>query len=153
MPGGPDLSASGTAPTVSVADKSADVRLPPTSGPGIMGAMSESQQRVGEVFLDARGHGRSMRLTWHREADVVVLSLWRDDMCTGTFRLAIADVNDFIDALVDGIRDAPGVQVNRPVEPITTTTAVPMPPQRISADEAFADWAFTNQPAHRATSN
>ncbi len=118
-----------------------------------MGAMSESQQRVGEVFLDARGHGRSMRLTWHREADVVVLSLWRDDMCTGTFRLAIADVNDFIDALVDGIRDAPGVQVNRPVEPITTTTAVPMPPQRISADEAFADWAFTNQPAHRATSN
>ena len=33
------------------------------------------------------GNGRALRLTWHHEADVVVLSLWRDDICAGTFRL------------------------------------------------------------------
>ena len=40
----------------------------------------------------------------------MVLSLWREGMCAGTFRLSKTDVNDFIDALVDGLRDAPGVQ-------------------------------------------
>jgi hypothetical protein len=59
----------------------------------------------GQVFLDARGDGRALRLTWHREADVVVLSLWRGRECTGTFRLPSADVQNFIDALVDGMRD------------------------------------------------
>jgi hypothetical protein len=61
----------------------------------------------GEVFLDVRGEGRAMRLTWHHEADVVVLSLWRDRDCAGSFRLSAADVSDFVDALVDGLRDAP----------------------------------------------
>ena len=65
----------------------------------------------GEVFLDTRGGGRAMRLTWHREADLVVLSLWRDGDCAGTFRLAKEDVSPFVDALVDGLRDAPRVQV------------------------------------------
>ncbi len=82
-----------------------------------------------------------MRLTWHQEARIVVLSLWRGDICVGTFRLAKADVSDFMNALVDGIRDAPGVHVDRPVEPITTTTALPMPPQRNPANETSADWA------------
>jgi hypothetical protein len=55
-----------------------------------------------------------MRLTWHHEADLVVLSMWRDGTCAGTFRLAKEDVNPFIDALIDGLRDAPGVQVANP---------------------------------------
>ena len=28
-----------------------------------------------------------MRVTWHPEADVVVLSLWRENACVGTLRL------------------------------------------------------------------
>ena len=58
---------------------------------------------AGEVFLDARGDGRAMRVSWHAEADVVVLSLWSGGTCTGTFRLPVEDVPDMIDALRDGL--------------------------------------------------
>jgi len=68
---------------------------------------AESTYPHGEVFLDARGQGRALRLTWHREAEVVVLSLWRERICAGTFRLSTADVNEFVDALVDGLSDLP----------------------------------------------
>jgi len=57
----------------------------------------------GEVFVDQRGEARSMRLAWHTEADVVVLSLWQADRCTGSFRLSIADVPRFVQTLVDGL--------------------------------------------------
>jgi hypothetical protein len=57
----------------------------------------------GEVFVDQRGAARCLRLAWHTEADVVVLSLWQADRCTGSFRLAIADVPRFVQALVDGL--------------------------------------------------
>src|SRR3954469_616524 len=76
--------------------------------------MHDVARPQGEVFLDARGNGRAMRLTWHHEADLVVLSMWRDGTCAGTFRLSKEDVNEFIDALIDGVRDAPGVQVASP---------------------------------------
>ena len=33
----------------------------------------------GELIPDQRGDGRWMRVTWHPEADVVVLSLWREN--------------------------------------------------------------------------
>jgi hypothetical protein len=58
---------------------------------------------TGEVFLDARGSGRALRVSWHAEADVIVLSLWHGDTCTGSFRLPAADVPDLIDALRDGL--------------------------------------------------
>jgi hypothetical protein len=58
---------------------------------------------TGEVFLDARGSGRALRVTWHAEADVIVLSLWHGGTCTGSFRLPAADVPDLIDALRDGL--------------------------------------------------
>ncbi|MEJ7689688.1 MAG: hypothetical protein WKF76_04245 [Nocardioidaceae bacterium] len=75
--------------------------------------MAVSTERpTGEVFLDARGNGRAMRLTWHQESELVVLSLWRDNVCASTFRLAKDDVEEFVDALVDGLRDAPGVQLS-----------------------------------------
>jgi hypothetical protein len=37
------------------------------------------------LFADERGTG--MRVTWHAEADLVVLSLWHADACVGSFRL------------------------------------------------------------------
>ena len=58
---------------------------------------------TGEVFLDARGSGRALRVSWHSEADVVVLSLWSAATCTGTFRLPVEDVPDLIDALREGL--------------------------------------------------
>jgi hypothetical protein len=58
---------------------------------------------AGEVFLDTRGSGRALRVSWHAEADVTVLSLWQGGTCTGTFRLAVEDIPDLIEALRDGL--------------------------------------------------
>jgi hypothetical protein len=62
---------------------------------------------AGEVFLDTRGSGRALRVSWHHlgpaEGDLVVLSLWNGGTCTGTFRLAVQDVPDLVDALREGL--------------------------------------------------
>jgi hypothetical protein len=65
---------------------------------------------TGEVFLDARGGARALRVSWHTEAGVVVLSLWRDGTCAGTFRLAIDEVPDLIDLLREGLAQTYDVQ-------------------------------------------
>jgi hypothetical protein len=43
-----------------------------------------------DVFIDQRGAG--LRVTWHPEQDLVVLSLWHDDSCVGTFRMPVQDL-------------------------------------------------------------
>ena len=58
------------------------------------------------VFLDARGADRALRLSWHTEADLVVLSMWRDNVCVGSFRLAIDEVPDLIGFLSAGLGSA-----------------------------------------------
>jgi hypothetical protein len=58
---------------------------------------------TGGVFPDARGDARELRVSWHAEVGVVVLSLWRAGTCSGTFRLAIADVPALIDVLRAGV--------------------------------------------------
>ncbi|WP_193613200.1 hypothetical protein [Nocardioides lijunqiniae] len=58
---------------------------------------------TGSIFLDARGADRALRVSWHSEADIVVLSLWRDNLCTGSFRLAVEEVPDLIDLLRTGL--------------------------------------------------
>ena len=60
--------------------------------------------RTGSIFFDARGAGRALRVSWHEEADLVVVSLWRDNVCTGSFRLAGEDVPDVIDTLAEALR-------------------------------------------------
>ena len=63
------------------------------------------------VHSDIRGHGRALRVTWHldREPDgrrpepLVVLSLWRDNVCAGTFRLRREEVPGLIAFLADGL--------------------------------------------------
>jgi hypothetical protein len=42
------------------------------------------------MFLDERGTG--LRVTWHPERDLVVLSVWQGDSCVGTFRMSVQDV-------------------------------------------------------------
>lgn len=59
--------------------------------------------KTGSVFVDARGDDRALRLTWHPEADLVVLSLWRGNVCAGSFRLPADDVPDLITALAAGL--------------------------------------------------
>lgn len=42
-----------------------------------------------DAFVDERGN--ALRATWHAEAGVVVVSLWRESTCVGTVRLDTAD--------------------------------------------------------------
>ena len=62
--------------------------------------------QAGEVFLDARGDDRSLRVSWHAEADMVVLSLWKDDTCVGSFRLGVGDVPALVEVLRACLQDA-----------------------------------------------
>ncbi len=59
--------------------------------------------RTGSIFLDARGSDRALRVSWHHESGVVVLSLWRENVCAGSFRLSVDEVPDMVDALRAGL--------------------------------------------------
>jgi hypothetical protein len=59
---------------------------------------------AGAVLGDARGDGRALRVTWHDEVGVVVLSVWRDNVCAATVRLAPAEALDLIHTLAAGLR-------------------------------------------------
>ncbi len=56
-----------------------------------------------EFFLDTRGEARTLRVRWHHEAGLVLLSLWHGGECTGTFRLPLAEVPMLVEALRAGL--------------------------------------------------
>ena len=58
---------------------------------------------LGSIFLDARGSERALRVSWHSEADLVVLSLWRDNVCAASFRLGIEEVPELVELLRVGL--------------------------------------------------
>ncbi len=66
-----------------------------------------SRQQRGEIFLDTRGTDRALRLSWHDEGSVVVISLWRGTgpggVCVGTFRMSVSEVPALIHFLVEGL--------------------------------------------------
>ncbi|MEQ4206486.1 hypothetical protein ABN028_07455 [Actinopolymorpha sp. B17G11] len=56
----------------------------------------------GEVFLDARGDERSLRVSWYEQSShdgTVVLSIWREAICVVSFRLEGREVPILIEAL------------------------------------------------------
>jgi hypothetical protein len=69
---------------------------------------------TGEVFLDARGDDRALRVSWHYDSDLVVLSLWRENVCTGSFRLTLDEVPELIDLLRAGLETSYAVARSRP---------------------------------------
>jgi hypothetical protein len=56
-------------------------------------------------FADARG--RSLRVTHHPEADLLVFSLWQADRCIGTFRLTAADAPELATLLLSADAQRP----------------------------------------------
>jgi hypothetical protein len=58
-----------------------------------------------DVLLDERGEGRALRVTWHHESSVVVVSVWREDRCAGTVQVAAADVPGLIAVLAEGLAE------------------------------------------------
>lgn len=61
----------------------------------------------GDVFLDARDQGRAMRLSWHNDGDLAVLSIWRAGTCVASFQLERDEIPGLIDTLVRGLADDP----------------------------------------------
>lgn len=68
---------------------------------------------TGSIFLDARGGDRALRVSWHHEAGLVVLSLWRENVCAGSFRLTIDEVPELIDLLRAGLDKTYDVATSR----------------------------------------
>ncbi len=71
---------------------------------------------TGSIFLDARGGDRALRLSWHPESGLVVLSLWRENVCSGSFRLAVDEVPEMIDVLRAGLDRAYDAAAQRRVD-------------------------------------
>jgi hypothetical protein len=59
--------------------------------------------RHGQWVGDARGEGRSVRVTAHDEAGLLNLSLWRHGACVGTVRLLPDDVATLMSGLAEGL--------------------------------------------------
>ena len=57
----------------------------------------------GEVVVDARGGARALRVSWHPEHGLVVLSIWRGDTCAATVQVDSAEVPHLGDELVRGL--------------------------------------------------
>src|SRR3954451_11265565 len=67
----------------------------------------------GRWAWDDRGDGRAVRVSTHADVGLLVVSLWRDNVCVGTVRLAPAEAAAVAAALTDGLaeladRPAPG---------------------------------------------
>jgi hypothetical protein len=58
-------------------------------------------------FADPRTPARRLAVSSHPDQGVVVLSLWQADRCTGTFRLPLAHAPALVDALTEGMTEAP----------------------------------------------
>jgi hypothetical protein len=57
---------------------------------------------AGAVLGDARGDGRALRVTWHADEGVVVMSVWKDNVCTTTVRLTPDQVAPLVETLQAG---------------------------------------------------
>jgi len=54
----------------------------------------------GEVLIDPRGEGRTLRVSGHPDAATVVLSVWEYNQCRATFRLAANQVDALVRAIL-----------------------------------------------------
>ena len=59
---------------------------------------------MGQLFGD--GRGAALRATWHEEAGLVVLSVWRGDRCTASVRLSPAEA-ERLSALLREVAERP----------------------------------------------
>ncbi len=74
--------------------------------------------RLGGAVRDVRGAGRALRVSWHGEDGLVVLSLWDGPRCTGTVRVAAADVPTLVEALQVGLRPPLLQAAPEPIAPV-----------------------------------
>jgi hypothetical protein len=75
-----------------------------------MGSVSPIPQQ-GAVFFDPRDEGRFLRVSYHEDKALFVLSWWRDSTCLGTFQLDPAEAPRLIHALASGLAGQTAVDV------------------------------------------
>ncbi len=85
--------------------------------------------RTGTWFADERGIERRLKVSWHPERNVLVLSLWQEDTCSATFRLPVGDVPRLVATLVEALGQAAS---SHPVAAAAARTRhrLPWPPPR-----------------------
>jgi hypothetical protein len=54
---------------------------------------------VGDLFTDIRGGQRTMRVSYHGDRGVLVVSLWAGTVCRGSFQMAADNVSKLIGIL------------------------------------------------------
>ena len=69
-------------------------------------ARASRADRAGTWFADDRGVDRRLKVSWHPERRLFVLSLWHEDTCTATFRLPLGQVPRLVGVLVDVLGEA-----------------------------------------------
>jgi hypothetical protein len=88
---------------------------------------------VGDVFADVRGDDRTMRVSYHQDRGVVVVSLWAGVLCRGSFRLAAGDVGRLVE-LLSGIAVPHDGEVTQAVPEPATPVPSPLPSPEQTGD-------------------
>lgn len=117
----------------------------------------------GRWAWDARGDGRAVRVSTHAAVGLVNVSLWRDDVCVGTVRLAPDDVAALVHGLTEGLAElavpaavpapepAPGAERLRQLEErLARLETGPRPAWRRAGD-AVITWAEHSPRMRRTT--
>jgi hypothetical protein len=104
----------------------------------------------GRWAWDDRGDGRAVRVSTHAEAGLLVVSLWRDDICVGTVRLPPGEAAAVAAALTDGLAELADRPAPAPVAAADRLQALeqrlarleaPRPPAWRRVPAAVAAWA------------
>jgi hypothetical protein len=75
------------------------------------------------VFIDdVRGDGSRLRVTWHADRGVFVVSNWVGEVCTGATRVPRDAAPELIGLLVRGLADAPSADARTPDHRATPPT-------------------------------
>jgi hypothetical protein len=73
--------------------------------------------RLGDMFVDARGEDRTMRVSLHPDRGLIVVSLWSGATCRASFRLPLdeaARLSQVLDSVVASTAAAADIAVTDP---------------------------------------
>jgi len=73
---------------------------------------------------DVRSRSRALRASWHHEAGLLVVSLWRGDACVGTVRLSPHEATHLAEVIVAGLaEELPPEELPPEEDPASASTA------------------------------
>lgn len=78
--------------------------------------------RMGDLFVDARGDGRTMRVSLHPQREIAVVSLWSGNTCRASFQLPLEDAGRLADLLSAAAAPADTSEPDHPYPGLADTT-------------------------------